>query len=51
MDASEFASALTKDPPFAYPDPDSRTRSILLETSSVKLYKIVEANASGHLVE
>lgn len=39
MDASELSAALLKDSPFSYPHPDERTKSLLVETSSVKLYE------------
>jgi len=39
MDIAQFISKISSDPPFSYPHPDERTRAILVETSSVKLYK------------
>ena len=39
MDAEQLAGALRSDIPFSYPHPDERTKSLLVETSSVKLYE------------
>ncbi len=39
MNLEKLVVTLTDDPPFSYPHPNERTRSLLVETSSVKLYK------------
>ncbi|MBA7601064.1 hypothetical protein ES703_08131 [subsurface metagenome] len=38
-DVSHFVSALKTDPPFSYPHPNARTKALLVETSSIKLFK------------
>lgn len=39
MNLTQFVSILCSDPPFSYPHPDERTKALLVETSSINLFK------------